>query len=202
MRAYAEEVEHYRSVRDDTERALTLDAAEGAVLDALHRAKLLDAVRHAGVDDGRRGLPPTLRGRLGVRRLEEPRWRRCEAFASTWGPARTNRGTVTFDVLDVVGRSGVRHRQRRAPGLQHPHRGLQRGPGQRRGAVDEAGQGRGAEQGGGRRPGPCYFEHHGHRTAISQRALQAHADRFLGLGTLPGEDGPVGTSSARCPLRG
>jgi uncharacterized protein (DUF2252 family) len=37
-----------------------------------------------------------------------------------------------------------------------------------------------------------YFEHHGHRTAISQRALQAHADRFLGWATLPGADGPVG----------
>jgi uncharacterized protein (DUF2252 family) len=25
-----------------------------------------------------------------------------------------------------------------------------------------------------------YFEHHGHRTAVSQRALQAHASQFLG----------------------
>ncbi len=39
---------------------------------------------------------------------------------------------------------------------------------------------------------PSYFEHHGHRTAISQRALQAHADQFLGWATLPGPDGPVG----------
>ena len=37
-----------------------------------------------------------------------------------------------------------------------------------------------------------WFEHHGHRTAISQRALQAHADRFLGWTSLPGRDGPVG----------
>ena len=35
-----------------------------------------------------------------------------------------------------------------------------------------------------------YFEHHGHRTAVSQRALQAHADRFLGWTELPGTDGP------------
>lgn len=33
-----------------------------------------------------------------------------------------------------------------------------------------------------------YFEHHGHRTAISQRALQAHADRFLGWTELRGTD--------------
>ena len=25
-----------------------------------------------------------------------------------------------------------------------------------------------------------WFKHHGHRTAVSQRALQAHADRLLG----------------------
>jgi uncharacterized protein (DUF2252 family) len=31
-----------------------------------------------------------------------------------------------------------------------------------------------------------YFEHHGHRTAISQRALQAHADPWLGHTTVGG----------------
>ena len=40
--------------------------------------------------------------------------------------------------------------------------------------------------------GAAYFDHHGHRTAISQRALQAHADRFLGWTSLPGPDTPVG----------
>jgi uncharacterized protein (DUF2252 family) len=34
-----------------------------------------------------------------------------------------------------------------------------------------------------------FFTHHGHRTAVSQRALQAHADRFLGWTELPGSDG-------------
>ena len=38
-----------------------------------------------------------------------------------------------------------------------------------------------------------FFDHHGHRTAVSQRALQAHADRFLGWTELPGTDGsPTG----------
>jgi uncharacterized protein (DUF2252 family) len=31
-----------------------------------------------------------------------------------------------------------------------------------------------------------YFKHHGHRTAVSQRALQAHADPWLGYTTLDG----------------
>ncbi|MFI5718042.1 DUF2252 domain-containing protein [Nocardia sp. NPDC051750] len=32
-----------------------------------------------------------------------------------------------------------------------------------------------------------YFEHHGHRTAVSQRALQAHADPWLGYTEINGE---------------
>jgi uncharacterized protein (DUF2252 family) len=31
-----------------------------------------------------------------------------------------------------------------------------------------------------------YFEHHGHRTAVSQRALQAHADPLLGYTDIDG----------------
>ena len=31
-----------------------------------------------------------------------------------------------------------------------------------------------------------YFQHHGHRTAISQRALQAHADQLLGYTEIDG----------------
>jgi uncharacterized protein (DUF2252 family) len=31
-----------------------------------------------------------------------------------------------------------------------------------------------------------YFEHHGHRTAVSQRALQAHADQLLGYTDIDG----------------
>ena len=36
------------------------------------------------------------------------------------------------------------------------------------------------------------FKHHGHRTALSQRALQAHADRFLGWATMPMNGHPTG----------
>ena len=32
-----------------------------------------------------------------------------------------------------------------------------------------------------------YFRHHGHRTAVSQRALQAHADPWLGYTELDGK---------------
>ncbi len=36
------------------------------------------------------------------------------------------------------------------------------------------------------------FQHHGHRTAVSQRALQAHADRFLGWTRIPVGGRPTG----------
>src|SRR5699024_8611921 len=71
VRAYVDQVEHYRSVADDTEWALTLDTAEGAVLDALHRAKLstrfgmLESM--TVVEDHRRRFADG----PGVRRLED-----------------------------------------------------------------------------------------------------------------------------------
>ena len=40
LRAYVDWVQHYVDAEDDTEWALTLDTATGAVLDALHRARL------------------------------------------------------------------------------------------------------------------------------------------------------------------
>ena len=42
-----------------------------------------------------------------------------------------------------------------------------------------------------------YFEHPGHRTAVSQRALQAHADPWLGWCELPGRPGGQGGLALR-----
>ena len=108
VRAYAAQVEHYRRVADDTEWALTLDTAEGAVLDALHRAKLstrfgmLESM--TVVEDYRRRFADA----TGVRRLEDDEAAAVrEAFSSYLETLpQIHRGTVTFDVLDVVGRSG------------------------------------------------------------------------------------------------
>ncbi|HEU5240667.1 MAG TPA: DUF2252 domain-containing protein [Ornithinibacter sp.] len=194
VRAYVAQVEHYRQVADDTEWALTLATAEGAVLDALHRAKLstrfgmLESM--TVVEDYRRRFADA----SGVRRLEDDEVDAVrEAFAAY---LRTlpdiRRGTVTFDVLDVVGRTGFGIGSAGLPAYSVLIEGFTQALdndvvlSMKLGNIAAPSRVVHDERGGG------YFEHHGHRTAISQRALQAHADRFLGWTSLPGPDGPVG----------
>ncbi|HET6969067.1 MAG TPA: DUF2252 domain-containing protein [Ornithinibacter sp.] len=194
VRAYADQVEHYRSVPDDTEWALTLDTARGAVLDSLHDAKLstrfgmLESM--TVVDDYRRRFAEV----SGVRRLEA---HEIEVVATAFGAyldtlPDSHRGTVMFDVLDAVGRSGFGVGSAGLPAYSILIEGFSQ-------ALDNDVV-LSMKQGNVAAPSrvvrderaDAYFEHHGHRTAISQRALQAHADRFLGWATLPGPDGPVG----------
>ena len=153
VRAYADQIEHYQRVPDDTEWALTLDTAEGAVLDALHRAKLstrfgmLESM--TVVEDYRRRFADS----SGVRRLEddeadavEGRLRRLPGHPARLPPrhchVRRSRCGRTL---------GLRRGQRWTAGVQHPDRGVQPGAGQRRRAVDEAGEPRHAQQSGARR---------------------------------------------------
>jgi uncharacterized protein (DUF2252 family) len=194
VRAYADQVEHYRSVPDDTEWALTLDTAEGAVLDALHRAKLstrfgmLESM--TVVEDYRRRFADA----SGVRRLEHDETAAVGAAFTEYLETLPNshRGTVMFDVLDVVGRSGFGVGSAGLPAYSLLIEGFSQ-------ALDNDVV-LSMKQGNIAAPsrvvhderGASFFEHQGHRTAISQRALQAHADRFLGWATLPGDDGPVG----------
>ncbi len=194
VRAYADQVEHYRSVADDSEWALTLRTAEGPVLDALHRAKLstrfamLDSM--TVVEDYRRRFADA----AGVRRLgdeEEARVRAAfDAYLSTLPDI--HRGLVTFDVLDVVGRSGFGIGSAGLPAYSVLIEGFTQ-------ALDndvvlsvKLGNVAAPSRFVPDERGAAYFDHHGHRTAISQRALQAHADRFLGWTSLPGTEEPVG----------
>ncbi|MGS0684449.1 DUF2252 domain-containing protein [Nakamurella sp. GG22] len=186
-RAYLDQVNHFVGTPDDTRWALTLETSTGAVLGALQAAKLqtrvglLDSVT---VVDGYRR---TFAQRAGVRRLDDDeRDVVLEAFA---GYLETipggRRDGVTFDVLDVVGKSGFGIGSAGLPAYNVLIEGfsqaldndvvltLKQGniaaPSR---VVDDADiRGR--------------FEHHGHRTALSQRALQAHADRFLGWADVP-----------------
>ena len=194
VRAYADQVEHYRSVEDDSEWALTLSTSEGAVLDALHAAKLstrsamLDSM--TVVEDYRRRFAES----SGVRRLDEDEAAVVRSAYDAYLRTRpeTRRGSVTFDVLDVVGRSGFGIGSAGLPAYSLLIEGLTQSLdndivlSMKQGNVASPSRVVRDER------GAAYFDHHGHRTAISQRALQAHADRFLGWTSLPGSDGPVG----------
>ena len=190
--SYVTWVQHYVEAEDDTEWALTLDTAEGAVLDSLHRARLSTRVRlldSATVVDSYRRRFAELDG---TRQLPDDEVDQVKAAFERYlatVPDRKKEGVVMFDVLDVIGRKGFGIGSAGLPAYNVLIEGFSQ-------ALDNdviltLKQGnvaapsrivRDAEVAG-------YFEHHGHRTAVSQRALQAHADRFLGWTELPGTDG-------------
>ncbi|KRE62763.1 DUF2252 domain-containing protein [Nostocoides sp. Soil756] len=194
VRAYLEQIEHYRGVDDDSQWALTLETAQGAALDALRRAKMSTRFEMLEsmtvVEDYRRRFADV----GGVRRLEADEEERVRAafaaYLDTLPPQ--HRGTVTFDVLDVVGRSGFGIGSAGLPAYSVLIEGFTQ-------ALDNDVV-LSMKQGNVAAPsrvvhderGAAYFDHHGHRTAISQRALQAHADRFLGWTSLEGAEGTVG----------
>ena len=195
VRAYVDQVGHYREAADDTEWAITLENAEGAVLHALHEAKLSTRFEmlesQTVVEDHRRRFADT----SVVRRLgDDERAAVCDAFdryrSSLPGSRRHER--VTFDVLDVVGRSGVGIGSAGLPTYSVLIEGFTQ-------ALDNDVV-LSVKQGNVAAPSRVvddarardWFEHHGHRTAVSQRALQAHADGFLGWTSLDLGDGLTG----------
>jgi uncharacterized protein (DUF2252 family) len=186
VRAYADQVRHYVSVSDDTEWALTLSNASGAVLDSLHRAKLrtrFALLESVTVVDGYRRR---FTDQDGVRRLpDDERSAVVEAFAGYQDtiPDIKRGSTVLFDVLDVVGKTGFGIGSAGLPAYNVLIEGFNQ-------ALDNDVV-LTLKQGNVAAPSRVVpldspFLHHGHRTVLSQRALQAHADRFLGWTSLGG----------------
>ena len=80
----------------------------------------------------------------------------------------------------------VRDRECRPDGVQPADRGPRPGARERRDPDDEAGNVAAASRIVDDRAVSDYFEHEGHRTVVSQRALQQHTDPLLGYTTLDG----------------
>jgi len=191
VRAYLAQVDHYHRSEDDHDFGLHLDNSTGKVLDALvaarrtSRAGLLDSmtVVHGGVrvfDDE----DATLR-----RLPQEERARVVEAFE---GYLRTIPESKRFDrelfyeLRDVVGKSGFGIGSAGLPAYNLLVEGYSQAldndvvlsmkqanvPAVSR-FVDSA-------------PVEGSFEHEGHRTVVSQRALQVHTDPLLGHTSIDG----------------
>ena len=189
VRGICRQVRWFVDVDDDSSFSLNLQTARGAVLSALQSARLSTRCRDARPDDRVDEWDRRFRELSGVRRIDDDERdivdRRVRPLprddsrdqALPWhrlrrqGPRRQDR---------------LRYRQRRSPRVHRADRRIQPGARQRRGAVDEAGQRGRAQPGGRRRDVHEYFKHHGHRTAVSQRALQAHADPLLGYTDIDG----------------
>lgn len=189
VRGYVDQVRTFVSKDDDRGFALNLRTSEGAIHQVLQLARLrtrvdlLDGITEA------EGFDRILRDGPGVRRLDDDeRAKVVDAFSrylESIPESKRFRG-VAYTVKDVVGRSGFGIGSAGLPAYTVLIEGLNE-------ALDNDVV-VSMKQGNVAAPSrvvtdpeiAAAFRHHGHRTAVSQRALQAHADRLLGWTDLDG----------------
>jgi uncharacterized protein (DUF2252 family) len=189
VRSYLEQVRWFRQTEDDSTFSLNLDTARGAVLSALQDARLstrhamLDRTTHVDQSDRR------FRDSAGVRRLDDAEYEKVnaafEAYQQTIPKSKRFR-EVAYDVKDLVGRTGFGIGSAGLPSYNVLIEGFNQ-------ALDNDIV-LSMKQGNIAAPSRVvddeavhkYFKHHGHRTAVSQRALQAHADPLLGYTEIDG----------------
>ena len=187
--AYVRQVRWFVTVEDDSTFALDLETSRGAVRTALNsarlstRAAMLDRITVVGDFDRR------FRELAGVRRLDDHERAKVEeafeAYLHTIPRAQRFHG-IAYDVKDVIAKTGFGIGSAGLPAYTVLIEGFNQ-------ALDNDVV---LSMKQGNVPAPSrvvadpevhgYFEHQGHRTAVSQRALQAHADPLLGYTTIDG----------------
>ncbi|WP_019809723.1 DUF2252 domain-containing protein [Saccharomonospora halophila] len=183
LRAYVDQVRHFAERPDDVRFRLQLDNTEGLVHDVLldarmsTRVELLDAVTVVENYDRRFRHGP------GTRELGDDEYATVRAaFDRYLGTIPENKrfGSLTYEVKSIVGRAGFGIGSAGLPAYNVLVEGRTQALGND--VVLSMKQGNVAA------PSRVvddarihdHFHHHGHRTAVSQRALQAHADPWLG----------------------
>ncbi|EON23022.1 MULTISPECIES: DUF2252 domain-containing protein [Nocardioides] len=190
VRSYLSQVNHYAATEDDDDFALTLDNATGPVLTALESARTL---RRADLLDEMTVLTRGLRRfseDTSARRLgRDERTLVVAAFRDyleTIPQSKRFDRALFYDLRDVVGKSGFGIGSAGLPAYNILVEGYSQAldndvvlsvkqaniPALSR-FVDTS-------------EVDAYFEHEGHRTAVSQRALQVHTDPLLGHTTIRG----------------
>lgn len=189
VRSYVKQVQWFVDVEDDSSFSLNLETARGAVLSALRAARL--STRSALLDRMTRmdEWDRQFRDAPGVRHLDDAeRDKVLEAFNRYLEtiPETKRRRAVTYDVKDVIGKTGSGIGSAGLPAYTLLIEGFNQ-------ALDNDIV-LSMKQGNVAAPSRVvtdervrkYFLDHGHRTAISQRALQAHADQLLGYTSIDG----------------
>ncbi|MFC5746617.1 DUF2252 domain-containing protein [Actinomadura rugatobispora] len=188
-RAYVDQVRRFADRAGGHEFALTLDTADGYVRDVLisalssTRIGLLDS--KTLVDQHERSF----RNRAGVRRLDDAERAKVERAYQEYLqtiPKEKRFGSLTYEVKDIVGASGFGIG---SAGLS-AYNILVEGHSQ----ALENDVILSMKQGNVAAPSRVvddprireYFKHHGHRTAVSRRALQANTDPWLGYTEIDG----------------
>ena len=189
VRAYLDQVRVFVETEDDRAFSLRLDTTAGVVHEVLSRAKLRTRVALLDGVTETEGYDRVLRDVSGIRRLDDDERAKVvdafERYVATIPEAKRLRG-VTYQVKDVAGRSGFGIGSAGLPAYTALVEGFNQ-------ALDNDVV-LSMKQGNVAAPSRVVddpaiagaFRHHGHRTAVSQRALQAHADPMLGWTDLDG----------------
>ncbi len=189
VRAYIDQVHWFVNESNDRAYSLRLDTTDGLIHQVLQLARLRSRVGLLESVTETEGFDRRFRDGPGVRRLDDDeRGAVCAAFERYLGtiPESKRFRDIAYTIKDVVGRSGFGIGSAGLPAYNVLIEGLNQ-------ALDNDVV-LSMKQGNVAAPSrvvtderiASYFEHHGHRTAISQRALQAHADRLLGYTELDG----------------
>jgi uncharacterized protein (DUF2252 family) len=190
LRAYIEQVGVYVEEEKDDAHALNLDTAEGHILDVLRTARSATRIALLQRLTELHGEERRFHRSGRTRELEDDeRELVTRAFASYLGtipPDKREQREIFYALKDVVGTSGfgigsagLTAFNLLIEGRDQAHENdviltMKQGnvPAPSR-IVDDRAVG-------------DYFEHEGHRTVVSQRALQQHTDPLLGYTTLEG----------------
>jgi uncharacterized protein (DUF2252 family) len=189
VRAYLDQVRWFVDQADDRSFSLRLGTTEGTVAQVLELAKLRTRVELLDGITETEGFDRILRDGPGMRRLDEAErvavLDAFERYLDSVPEAKKLRG-VSYAVKDVAGRSGFGIGSAGLPAYTLLIEGYNQ-------ALDNDVV-LSMKQGNVAAPSRVvtdpgiagHFTHHGHRTVISQRALQARADPLLGWTDLDG----------------
>jgi uncharacterized protein (DUF2252 family) len=189
VRAYVDQVRHFAAHAGDDEFALTLDNTDGHVrsvlVDALSSTRVALLEKATLVEQHERRF----RNRSGIRRLGEGERAKVEAAYQAYLdtiPKDKRFASLTYQVKDIVGASGFGIG---SAGLSAYNILVE---GQTQALENDVVLS--MKQGNVAAPSRVvhdarireYFKHHGHRTAVSRRALQANTDPWLGYTEIDG----------------
>jgi uncharacterized protein (DUF2252 family) len=190
LRAYLAQVNHYLREEDDADFALHLGNTDGAV-----RAVLAEARLSSRVDllEGVTRLEDDVRMFAegeGVRRLGRTERRKVEAaftaYLDTIPESKKFDRDLFYEVRDVVGRSGFGIGSAGLPAYNILVEGYSQSLDNDVVLSMKQANVPAVSRFVDRSKVEKYFEHEGHRTVVSQRALQVHTDPLLGYTSLDG----------------
>jgi uncharacterized protein (DUF2252 family) len=190
VRAYVEQVRYFVDSDRDHEYALRLETTDGEIREILLETRLHTRVglldRMTLIDEN---FERRFRRDPGVQELDDDERAKVqaayEAYLETIPETKRFR-SLTYQVKDIVSRRGFGIGSAGLPAynvlVEGPTQALENDVvlSMKQGNVAAPSRIVHDERIG------SYFKHHGHRTAVSQRALQAHADPWLGYTEIDG----------------